>query len=383
MTTIHLGLSGPVDGTAARDATNYALVLAGADRTFGTSDDVTLAVTSAYVDGASQIDLTTTAPLGAGLYRLTVKSGAVTGLHDGAGNPLDQNRDGLGEDYVATLEVDTMAPVVSSVAPGSALSFDGNDYVMSVARNWGFSTTATVGAWIKPTTGGTVFAMNWGDAYDELLLYVSTTGQLQFYNHYRPGNYTGLTTAAGAVTMGAWTYVAGVIDGSRNQLHLYINGLEVAGSSLTAGSQVDVVDSVPRVAAIGQRPGHWTASEAYGGQMADVRLWNRALGATDLRTAMNQAASPSDVGLVLNWRLDEGFGQVVQDRSGHGNTGYCALSPYEYNWPTWTGPSSDAAKDCLRVVFSDVGGMDAASVTNIAKLPIVRQRWGRDVRRRQ
>ena len=56
--------------------------------------------------------------------------------------------------YEAYLEVtiDTTPPTLQPSAALGALSFDGvDDRITTAARNWGFSTTATVSAWIKTT----------------------------------------------------------------------------------------------------------------------------------------------------------------------------------------------------------------------------------------
>ena len=63
-----------------------------------------------------------------------------------------------------------------------AFSFDGlDDYVGVPAKQWGFSTTATVTAWIKTTDSypGSILSLGHGDRQDEMLLYIDSSGRAQ------------------------------------------------------------------------------------------------------------------------------------------------------------------------------------------------------------
>ena len=100
----------------ASSASTYTLVGAGADGVFGTSDDVTYALTPQYSAGSTQVTLVNPAgALAGGLYRLTVVAAATGGIHDVNGLLLDGDNNGTaGGNYVRTFTVasDTTPPTV-------------------------------------------------------------------------------------------------------------------------------------------------------------------------------------------------------------------------------------------------------------------------------
>ncbi len=108
MTHIDVQFSEPLDSAIAANTANYALTGAGPDNTFGTSDDVSYALSANYGTGARTTTLTFTAPsteLVVGQYRLTLLA---SGLHDAAGNPLSG-----GIDQVFSLSVAAKSAIVS------------------------------------------------------------------------------------------------------------------------------------------------------------------------------------------------------------------------------------------------------------------------------
>ena len=87
---IDVQFSEPMNSTSAINATNYLLIEAGPDGTFGSGDDISYTVTASYTDDARETRLTFAAPsttLPDGSYRLTLK--AVGGLADPVGNSLN------------------------------------------------------------------------------------------------------------------------------------------------------------------------------------------------------------------------------------------------------------------------------------------------------
>lgn len=56
------------------------------------------------------------------------------------------------------------------------------------------------------------------------------------------------------------------------------------------------------------------------GQMAEVRIWNKALTETDLKAENHfYSVDPDSEGLVAYWKLDDGEGTTVKDYTGNGN----------------------------------------------------------------
>ena len=126
-TSITLQFSTALDLISAQSPANYQLLEAGPDGKFGTSDDVTIAVTPVY--SAATDTVTLLLPAGAladGMYQLTV-SGS-NKLLDASGNPLngDDNSENSPSDFVSQFTIDRSAdkpPVVSNssvTTPGNA-----------------------------------------------------------------------------------------------------------------------------------------------------------------------------------------------------------------------------------------------------------------------
>ena len=363
--TITLTLSEPVVGEGARDPATYTLLLLGPDRAPGGGDDIPIAVTPSYVDDSTRIDLHLAAPLPEGPCQLTARSGEGEFLRDLVGSPLDQDRDGFGDDFVTPIEVDFTAPTVDAVEPGTALSFDGNDYVITDNRAWGFSTSATVSAWVRTTDTGAVLSLAHGTHEDELLLCIRGGGKATIFNYKNAGNYTcrGSDTS---VNTGQWVHIAGVMDGGggTENLRIFVNGVEETGASGVSGSPSDITDDTLRRVLIGWR-GNWSVDEALIGDIAEVRLWDHALTPAEIAADMNVQLTGTERGLAGCWRFDEGVGETAADLTANGSDGVLGGGSAA-NQPTWAACDAPTERSTIRVTYSDLGGMDAASVTDPA-----------------
>jgi hypothetical protein len=110
---ITVTFSESLDAGSAADAGNYVLIHAGPNGELegGAGDDVTVAVTPAYVAGELAVTLTTTGGFAEGLYELTVRGTAT--VTDPAGNALN---DGLA-DHVEQFEYYQSGPIVVATDP--------------------------------------------------------------------------------------------------------------------------------------------------------------------------------------------------------------------------------------------------------------------------
>ena len=59
----------------------------------------------------------------------------------------------------------------------------------------------------------------------------------------------------------------------------------------------------------------------YHGSLSDVRVWDRALTAAEIKQTMSSRLTGQEPGLISYWSLDEGTGTQVTDKTGHGNHG--------------------------------------------------------------
>ncbi|HND55993.1 MAG TPA: S8 family serine peptidase, partial [Pirellulaceae bacterium] len=137
VTRARLQFSEPLLATSAATASNYTLLGAGPDGTFGNGDDVSYTISPAYDANSAIVDLTWSAPttqLGPGKYRLTLESNS--GIKDEAGNELNSS-----VDPVFNFTVSTTSDIVS-VGRGddyvglsdAALNSAGQLFVVSAAN---------------------------------------------------------------------------------------------------------------------------------------------------------------------------------------------------------------------------------------------------------
>jgi hypothetical protein len=162
---------------------------------------------------------------------------------------------------------------------GGALSFDGiNDWVTIADTNaLDLTTGMTMEAWIRPTAVGTawrcvlikeqpndlVYTLYAGNGAGRAATHIFTTADL------------GVSGTA-ATALNAWTHLASTYDGTT--LRLYVNGTQVATRAVTGAMRTST--GVLRIG------GNSIWSEWFAGLIDDVRVYNRALTATEVQADM-------------------------------------------------------------------------------------------------
>ena len=166
---------------------------------------------------------------------------------------------------------------------GRALSFDGvNDMVtVADAAALDLTTGMTLEAWVYPTAGGSQWRTG---------VIKEAPGDLAYSLYVRDGNgrpATWVTTSGNqnatgntALPTNAWSHVASTYDGS--QLRLFVGGTQVASRLLTGAL---LTSNGPL-----RMGGNTVWNEWLAGRMDDVRIYNRALSASEIQADSGRPA---------------------------------------------------------------------------------------------
>ena len=205
-----------------------------------------------------------------------------------------------------------------SFAQNNALNFDGvNDYVSLPLFDFS-SGSFTIEMWInannlttnennnlirqQPETGLPDFEINFGTYGTSLIfgLNTSSSGYSELNVNVTPANYTG-----------SWHHLAVVYNGST--MKTYDNGIEI-GSLSKSGSPV-----VSNNNTLNQLSGYRGASELFNGKMDEVRIWNGARTASEIRQNMYRELSDpsSETNLLAYYKFNETTGTTAANAQGN------------------------------------------------------------------
>jgi len=185
-----------------------------------------------------------------------------------------------------------------------ALSLDGtNDLVIVPNDPLLELTDGTLELWFKPdwAPGSTT--------YDPVLIANRQGPSLTRYSlnidrnlaSVMLANGTSVSTVPYAFTRGQWYHLALVDGGSTAQV--YVNGQLVGSTTNGFGTLIGLPLNL----------GSDGSGQFFRGQMDEVRIWNVARSATDIRYNLSRALTGTEPGLVGYWRMDEGVGSIAID----------------------------------------------------------------------
>lgn len=195
---------------------------------------------------------------------------------------------------------------------GNAGNFDGtDDQVDTTATNlFPYTNNFTISAWIKPTTLAHARIAGHAGTAKGFGLGIRSTGAIWLVTQ-SVKDYVTTTTP---ITTNSWQLLTAVMD-SNNDVSFYLNGTFIEKVT-HASPAVANTDTVFRI-------GQWNSTYKFTGSIDEVRVYNRALSASEVSSLYHFAPGPQ-----LYYNFDEGTGSSVYDISGNGNTG------------TWSGSGS-------------------------------------------
>lgn len=205
----------------------------------------------------------------------------------------------------------------------NSISFDGfsTSATSSSQSNLNITDSITVEAWINANSFGFNSAQNsivckhgWSSGEGGFVLRCGGSGELAFNIagidiNQNPTSWKEVFTPTNALTLNTWTHVAGSYDGQN--LRVFVNGVEqniapFAGSIASSPNYPITLGKLSDPSQFSQR--------FFDGKMDEVRIWHRALTASELMANMNKHIDPTTaVNLVSYWRFNEGTGNTSID----------------------------------------------------------------------
>lgn len=203
------------------------------------------------------------------------------------------------------------------IVRGDALDFDGMDDGVEIGNPAGLNITNTISieAWVNTNTitGDKKIVTKFGDvAFDNAYSLQIVNGIPNFNLDLNtcPTCWE-ICAATTTLTPGEWYHIAGTYDGTN--MKIYINGIEE--NSIARTGNIDVSASTFKV-------GYWASGDNWDGQLDEVRLWNTARTATEVRENMHLTVSSCETGLAAYYQMNDGTGaSTLADRSNNGHNG--------------------------------------------------------------
>ena len=203
----------------------------------------------------------------------------------------------------------------------TAFSFDGSSDYLKLPYHAGDMKEMTFAAWVK---GGSTTAwqriFDFGNGEDEYLFLTPTNGSAMRFEIKKDGVTQGLnaTTTLGT---GKWKHVAVTIGA--NEVAIYIDGVKNAS---TTGITLRPSDVAPAISYLGRS--QFVADPAFNGMMSDVRLYNYALSADEVKNISSEIVSVNGVDITA-----ERIPNIADNVNNWTFTG---------SWTTWTSSTEDA-----------------------------------------
>ena len=180
-------------------------------------------------------------------------------------------------------------PVAAAGRQGQALSFDGIDDLVMIARkpDLDFRSGMTLEAWVYPKALGT----SWRTVVLKLGTSSLTYGLYANDDVSRPAGYTrtdnvdrGSSSLAGGLPLNVWTHLVATYDEAAGLLSVWANGAKVGQSSVSG--DIEVSDGALFIG------GNTLWGEYFAGLIDGVRLYNRPLNVVEIQTNRITPVSP-------------------------------------------------------------------------------------------
>jgi len=196
---------------------------------------------------------------------------------------------------------------------GTMLTLDGAGDYVEVADNATLdiaSGSLTIEAWVKHNggTGNQVIVDKRNGAAGYQLAYNATTNNLSVTVEDAGANGT---TTAGSVTLSTtdWTHVAGVYNTATGALTLYVDGVQLVSGATNTGLALTNAENLLIGAGA---PG----ADFFNGNIDEVRIWNSARTADEIRENMHLTLQGSETNIVSYWQFNGDSNDDIGSNNG-------------------------------------------------------------------
>jgi hypothetical protein len=238
-----------------------------------------------------------------------------------------------------TVAAEKTIDILAICPTGTALSFDGvDDYVEAPKLTNLNKNYLTMAAWVYPIAPATdtystvIFS---GDSTSGNDIHLALTENLELLCRADGEATDGIFfTSENTIQLNKWQHIACVFNNTTNKAYAYVNGETVLDATYLTYIPIDFLwyTQIGRMRGPDPRHNKWY----FNGNIDEVKIYNRALSAEEIRANMYTRLSGDEVGLVGYWDFDEGQGQIVYDLSGNGNDGQLGSTPdVDTSDPAW------------------------------------------------
>jgi hypothetical protein len=181
----------------------------------------------------------------------------------------------------------------AQVPPGNALNFDGvNDYI-ATSNSAGYF-NYTVEAWVRTTNAATGDGGTIVSNYPNFM--VGMYGGKARFRSYNTANTSYDLVGTTFINDGKWHHVAAVMGGGINyNMTLYVDGV---AEGFRTGGYTNFSSTY-----VGCLQG---SQDLWQGSIDEVRIWDVAHSAAEIKTFFNNAVLPTEAGLLMNYTFDRG-----------------------------------------------------------------------------
>ncbi len=268
--------------------------------------------------------------------------------------------------------------IITSSSQAAALNFDGTgdnvNFGSAISSSLQLTNKLTVEAWVKPTStvGVAMISGNHGTAGTGNSQYFFRKNTNQFQIVINNGS-TLSGPSAGTVVANTWQHVAGVWDGAI--VSLYVNGV-LTGTAVQTGS-------FP-ISAKDIHTGSNGFNEHFGGDIDELRIWNRALCQGEIQNNMNSELSLPQIGLISYHKFNQGIASsnnstITTANATVGPNG--SLQTFSLNGTTsnWTAPggvvTGSSPAPFLTPTVSGVSSICSGSSTTLTASGLSTYTW--------